>query len=248
VHEGEAISILLVEDDPTDTRLLLQLLDHADVCRYSVRAVATAAEAEVALRAERPDVVLLDLSLPDCDGVASVDRILSAAPGMPVVVLTGRDDYALGLRSIEAGAQDFLVKGEAKGNAILRCAQWALARVRSAPSAGAADDGWSAADRAAAPLAVIDHDLTVRRTNAAFAAVAGRPAGDLAARPLTDLIHDDDVIELVLELRSTLHGETPTCRRAVRLRGAPAPILLDLIRIEPDGDEPPQLLLVALPG
>src|SRR5215204_3738572 len=135
----KSLSILLVEDDPTDTRLLLSLLDHADVCDYQLHVVGTAADAERALVERSFDVVLLDLSLPDCDGLVSVERVLARSPATPVVVLTGRDDYELGLRSIQAGAQDFLVKGEVKGNAILRCAQWSVARAAAAPSASPPD-------------------------------------------------------------------------------------------------------------
>ena len=86
------LSILLVEDDPTDTHLLLSLLDHADLCEYQLRAVVSAADAERALADERFDVVLLDLSLPDCDGLDSVERILAHSPSTPIVVLTGQGD------------------------------------------------------------------------------------------------------------------------------------------------------------
>jgi PAS domain S-box-containing protein len=246
--EGDAIVILLVEDDPTDTRLLLSLLDHADVCRYSVTAVATVAEAERVIADGAPDVVLLDLSLPDCDGVASVERVLAAAPRLPVVVLTGRDDYSLGLRSIEAGAQDFLVKGEAKGNAILRCAQWAVARARTRPAPDA-ESRWDAVERSAVAVALIGQDLTLRTANDAFATLVGCPEPNLAGRPVIDLIHDDEVVGVVLDLRSTLHGETPTCRRTIRLRETPdAPVVFHLARVDPEGAAPPQLLLLALPG
>jgi CheY-like chemotaxis protein len=210
VRGGEAITILLVEDDPTDARLLLQLLGHADVCAYSVETVATAAEAEAALATSSPDVVLLDLSLPDCDGLTSVDRLLAAAPDTPVVVLTGRDDYALGLQSIEAGAQDFLVKGEAKGNAILRCAQWALARSRSRRRA---PEPWSALTSSALPLALVGDDLVVRTGNAAFEALVA--CGPIDGATLTDLLAPDEVVGTVLAVRSVARGESPALRRTI---------------------------------
>ena len=92
-----------------------------------------AADAERALVEGAFDVILLDLS-PDCDGLVSVERVLARAPKTQIVVLTGRDDYQLGLRAIAAGAQDFLVKGELKGNTILRCAQWSIARAAAGPA------------------------------------------------------------------------------------------------------------------
>lgn len=213
MREGEAITILLVEDDPTDTRLLLQLLGHADVCPYSIQAVASATEAEESLASAHPDVILLDLSLPDCDGVASVDRILAAAPGIPVVVLTGRDDYELGLRSIEVGAQDFLVKGEAKGNAILRCAQWALARSRNRRGGDSASTPWAMLASSSLPLALIGDDLVVRDANPAFVALVG--CGPVEGVALTDLLAPDDVVGTVLDLRGVALGELPSLCRAI---------------------------------
>lgn len=241
---SDVISILLVEDDPIDTRLLLQLLDHADVCAYEVQAVASAEEAEAALAERSPDVVLLDLSLPDCDGLDSVDRILAAAPGTPVVVLTGRDDYALGLRSIEAGAQDFLVKGETKGNAILRCAQWAVARAHGRSGISTADR-WGRVSESAMGMAIVDAALTIQLANPAFAELAGRPPDALSGTPLTDLVHDD-VVDLVRDLRSTLRGETPMRRRSTHLVGAPeAAVALDIVHLAAAPTDDAQVLLLA---
>jgi PAS domain S-box-containing protein len=250
VSEAEAIRILLVEDDPTDTRLLISLLDHADVCEYRLHSVATAADAERMLVNDAFDVVLLDLSLPDCDGLPSVQRVLAVAPGTPIVVLTGRDDYELGLRSIEAGAQDFLVKGEVKGNTILRCAQWSIARAQSGGGSALGDERWGVVDRTAASVAVIDRELKMVTANPAFVDFTGHSAAELARRPLTELIEVDDIVEFVLALRATLRDEAPTQQFDVRFRagsGELEPCRLNFARIEPRDDEAPSLLLIISP-
>lgn len=245
----KSLSILLVEDDPTDTRLLLSLLDHADLCEYRLHSVGTAADAERALVERSFDVVLLDLSLPDCDGLVSVERVLARSPSTPIVVLTGRDDYELGLRSIEAGAQDFLVKGEVKGNTILRCAQWSIARAASGPGVNAADERWAIIDRTVAAVAVVDRELKVVTANPAFVEAVGRSEDQLARLPLTELIETDDIVTFVLDLRATLRGEAPTRLIDVRLRTADGevPARLNFARVSPLDDEAPALLLVVTP-
>jgi PAS domain S-box-containing protein len=245
----KSLSILLVEDDPTDARLLLSLLDHADLCEYELRAVGTAADAERALVESAFDVVLLDLSLPDCDGLMSVERVLARSPETPIVVLTGRDDYELGLRSIEAGAQDFLVKGEVKGNTILRCAQWSIARA-AAPSASGGEQRWSVLDRTVAAMAVVDRELKVVTANPAFVEATGRDEDQLRRLPLTELVETDDIVGFVLDLRATLRDEAPTRLVDVRLRTAEGevPVHLNFARIAPLEGDAPALLLVITPA
>jgi CheY-like chemotaxis protein len=245
-----SLSILLVEDDPTDTRLLLSLLDHADLCEYRLHAVTTAAEAEEALAGADFDVVLLDLSLPDCDGLGSVERILAVAPSTPIVVLTGRDDYELGLRSIEAGAQDFLVKGEVKGNTILRCAQWSIARAGAGTPADADSPRWDVVERTVAGVAVVDHELKVVSANPAFVDGIGRDERHLRDLPLTELVETDDIVGFVLDLRATLRDEAPTRLLDARLRTTTGEhaARFTVARITPGPGGAPALLLVVTPA
>ncbi len=132
LHDIETpLRLLAVEDDPTDRSWLELMLKDASVCPYVMRFVGTMGDAVAALKAGEYDCVLLDLSLPDCEGIESVRRVLEARPGVPIVVFTGRKDQEVGLRSIEAGAQDYLVKGQASGNTILQAARWASVRGRA---------------------------------------------------------------------------------------------------------------------
>lgn len=251
VADAERISILLVEDDPIDTRLLISLLDHADVCDYSLQAVQSASDGERALVNDDFDVVLLDLSLPDCDGLVSLQRVLSVAPRTPVVVLTGRDDYEIGLRSIEAGAQDFLVKGEVKGNTILRCAQWSIARAGALPATERDEARWDLLDRVAAAVAVIDQELKIQSANPTFVELSGRSEPELARLPLTEFVDVDDIVEFVLGLRATLRDEAPVRLVDVRFRtadGGRMPVCLNFARIAPVEDEAPLMLLVITPN
>lgn len=243
------LEILLVEDDPTDARLLVELLQHADVCTYGLRTVNTMADGERALVEEKVDVVLLDLSLPDSDGLRSVERVLAVAPSAPIVVLTGRDDYKLGLQAIEAGAQDFLVKGGVKGTTILRCAQWAVARA-AVGSRRREPARWESLERTVAAMAIIDNELKVRAVNATFTTVTGFTEDAVGGTPLTELVDVADIVEFVLDLRATLRGEAPVRLVDVRLRTKGGRVFLcrlNFARIDPCEDEPPALLLMVTP-
>lgn len=129
-EETETFRILLVEDDTGDARLLRQAVANVRDVRFEVVHAATLADAVLHAAAEPFDVVLLDLGLPDEQGLTTFSRAHVEAPGVPIVVLTGFDDEAVGLRAVQEGAQDYLVKGRADGTAIVRALRYAVERTR----------------------------------------------------------------------------------------------------------------------
>ena len=85
-------------------------------------------EALVVLARETVDIILLDLNLPDSNGIATVSEINEKALDIPIVVLTGTDDPLLGVEAIKAGAQDYLVKGKVTAGIFERVLRYALER------------------------------------------------------------------------------------------------------------------------
>lgn len=100
-------TVLVVEDDRSLLDAYRLVLEARGI---SVLGVGTANEAEGTLREEGADAVVADLGLPDAEGPALVDRLREAAPGTPVLVLTGRDSPALREACRRRGAADYLVK------------------------------------------------------------------------------------------------------------------------------------------
>jgi diguanylate cyclase (GGDEF)-like protein/PAS domain S-box-containing protein len=123
----QAITVLLVEDNPRDANLVFRALEDRGN-RFSVTTVATLADALVSLSAASFDVILLDIMLPDSSGFATIATIRKAAPAIPLIVLTGFDDNDMAVAAVEAGVQDFLIKGDFEDAMIERAVRHAIAR------------------------------------------------------------------------------------------------------------------------
>lgn len=125
---GDPDTILLVEDDAGDVLLVEELLADSGV-QASLTAVRSLAEAaDLLSRGAAPGCVLLDLHLPDVTGLEAVTQMLAAAPGAPVVVLTGLAEESAGLAAVAAGAQDYLIKGQAPPDVFGRAIRYATQR------------------------------------------------------------------------------------------------------------------------
>ena len=129
--------VLLVEDNPGDALLLREAFRGMRGAALELEQVERLEQAIVRLRSGGVDVVLLDLGLPDSQGIDAVRRVYRAAPSVPIVVLTGQTDDALGQRAMQEGAQDYLVKGQADSSVTLRAMRYAIERKRAEESARA---------------------------------------------------------------------------------------------------------------
>jgi signal transduction histidine kinase len=118
--------LLLVEDNPGDAYLVTEMLAAVPVGGFDVRHVIRCAEAEQ--RAGDVDVILLDLSLPDAQGLEAVTRLRAAAPAVPIVITSGNTDEALAIAGVRAGAQDYLLKGRVDGDLLVRAVRYAIER------------------------------------------------------------------------------------------------------------------------
>ncbi|MCX7171236.1 MAG: EAL domain-containing protein [Proteobacteria bacterium] len=129
---SQALSLLVVEDDPGDFGLIRVNVRRARLDRGidSISWAKTLAEALELCRHRQPDVVLLDLSLPDSSGLNTVQAMRAAVPDAPIVVLTGIDNNTFAVAAIEAGAQDYLVKGRFDHDALGRAVRNALVRAK----------------------------------------------------------------------------------------------------------------------
>ncbi len=125
------IRVLLVEDNAGDACLVREhLADAHGGQAFTLEICPTLAGAVGAFQRFSPDVVLLDLSLPDSFGLETLERWQQAAPALPVIVLTGSDDEALAVNAVREGAQDYLVKGRIDGDVLGQAIRYAIERKR----------------------------------------------------------------------------------------------------------------------
>jgi signal transduction histidine kinase len=123
-------TVLLVEDNLGDARLLREMFNEHDTHNSQLAHVTCLSEAEKYLSEHAVDVILLDPGLPDAQGLQAIRRAHAAAPGVPLVVLTGLDDEALAAQALQEGAQDYLIKGQIETRGLLRALRYASERKR----------------------------------------------------------------------------------------------------------------------
>ncbi|HUT32974.1 MAG TPA: diguanylate cyclase [Planctomycetota bacterium] len=128
--EAAHINILLLEDDPGDAALIRHMLGGVRGIPVHLERAQRLADGLELLHGNNFDLILLDLSLPDSSGIDTVARMHARAPDMPIIVLTGHDDEAIGASAIWAGAQDYLVKGQVNGPLLIRSIRYAISRQR----------------------------------------------------------------------------------------------------------------------
>jgi DNA-binding NarL/FixJ family response regulator len=123
-----AIIVLLVEDSDTDRELFVAHVPADGSLGFEFRFARTLQAARTTLSTEKVDLIVLDLNLPDSDGLDTCRTIKAAAPEIPIVVLTGTNDEEVGIAAVAAGAQDYLVKGTNDDNLLPRAIRFALQR------------------------------------------------------------------------------------------------------------------------
>lgn len=119
------LQLLVVEDNPGDARLVQEMLRGSPALATHTADRLTAALDY--LGEQRADVVILDLGLPDSQGLETLRAVRSAAPSVPIVVLTGQDDDETGQNAMREGAQDYVVKGRYQGD-LSRAIRYAIER------------------------------------------------------------------------------------------------------------------------
>ena len=186
----QQISILVVEDDPGDLGLIRAYVSRAGLRRVGDRDpvvwTATLVEGVALAVANRPDVVLLDLSLPDSAGLATVQVMRGVVPDVPIIVLTGQDDHQLAEAALQAGAQDYLVKGQFEHDALGRAIRHALVRQRLESRLRLFE---AALNSAANGIMITDVNATIEWANPAFTKMTGIALAEAVGRKANEVLN-----------------------------------------------------------
>jgi two-component system, cell cycle sensor histidine kinase and response regulator CckA len=122
------LNILLIEDNLAEARFLQETLKGGLLKRFNLVHVVRLGDALQQVNQQSFDAILLDLTLPDSQGLVSLDAIAHHAPNLPIVVLTNTNDDFLALEAVRQGAQDYLVKRHVNGEVLVRSLQYAIER------------------------------------------------------------------------------------------------------------------------
>ncbi len=126
--ENKSIKVLLIEDDSSQAQLVQLMLSKAKGIEFNVEWSDCISKALERLAAEGIGIVLLDLNLPDSEGIDSYVKIGVLAQNIPIIVLTGIDDEALAVKAVQMGAQDYLIKGQINTSYLVRSIRYAIHR------------------------------------------------------------------------------------------------------------------------
>ncbi|MBN8554366.1 MAG: EAL domain-containing protein [Deltaproteobacteria bacterium] len=128
-HPEGTINLLIVEDSPSDAELFKKVLGRSDDAnRFTVVHVKRLSKAIKVIQKESFSAIILDLNLPDCHGLESIDKLRQEGISLPIIVMTGLNDEAMGLEAVRRGAQEYIVKGSINGNLLSESIKYAIER------------------------------------------------------------------------------------------------------------------------
>ncbi|MDZ7970098.1 MAG: response regulator [Nostoc sp. DedSLP03] len=157
------IKVLLVEDNPGDVLLLQELFKEVTTVAVELMPVERLSEAVNYLTNETFDVILLDLSLPDSQGLQTFVIAHNQAKATPIIVLTGINDETLATSAMQQGAQDYLVKGQVTGDLLVRSMRYAIERQRADNALRQSEERFRVALKNS-PIFVYNQDKDLRYT------------------------------------------------------------------------------------
>jgi PAS domain S-box-containing protein/putative nucleotidyltransferase with HDIG domain len=243
-EDGDLVRVLLVEDNPGDATLVQTFLnDDPDASRFRITVCERLTQALELAQDDATDLVLLDLGLPDSQGLETFKVMHDRHPGLPIIVLTGSDDVALGIAAIQSGATDFLAKGRIDSDLLPRAIRYALARGLAETSLRKSEERYRRMyEGSLAGVYSASLDGRVHDCNEAFASLLGYasledvraiPAGQIYAQP-------EDRDRLVTRLQA--QGGITNYETRLRRRDGSAVWVIENARlVEPETPAPPMI-------
>ncbi|UCC21672.1 MAG: response regulator, partial [Planctomycetota bacterium] len=191
---SKPINLLLVDDDLVDRRLITKALARfSPGVQFNIQTAGTMSETLEHLSSNKYDVVLLDLNLPDSDGIGTVQKVHDADSNIAIVVLTGLPDEKMGLQTIEKGAGDYLVKGKFSDDALMRAIRYAIERKRPEQRLKRAAQEWRTTfDSITEFILILDRDFKILRVNRAVSDALGVEPQELIGKTCYDVYNCTD--------------------------------------------------------
>jgi glutamate dehydrogenase (NAD(P)+) len=128
----QTFRVLLIEDSPFHAELTIRQLAEAEAAKFDVTVAGSLAEGLEQLKQDTGfNAVLLDLGLPDSDGLETFEAVHNAVHELPIVIITGTNDVSMAAKAVEEGAQSYLVKGHVNADQVVRSVRYAIQRTHA---------------------------------------------------------------------------------------------------------------------
>lgn len=177
---SRTLRVLLIEDDVDYAALVTAILKTNLHENFEIFSEGTLAEGLNRLSREVPDVILLDINLPDSSGIATLRKTVIAAVDLPIVILTGHADETQAIQALHEGAQDYLVKGQNEITFLARTIRYAIERKRALTALRESDARFRQMfEKNADPIIIIDDRLAIRFVNPAVTRLFGRKSEEM---------------------------------------------------------------------
>ena len=213
------IHILLIEDNETDAILVQSDLQQAMGDQISVVHTERLDSALQLIQQQSFDLILSDLTLPDSDGITTINRLRESAADTPIAVLSFRDDEKLAIKAIKAGAQDYLVKGSLTEGVLARVIRYSIERKHIEESNRKAQKRFQTIFEKA-PLGIALINLSTGKyydVNPKYASIAGRRVDELLGTNQADILHPDDVSSYRNDIERFVNHQSCDCKLAKRV-------------------------------
>ncbi len=232
--ESAPLEILVIEDNPGDLLLITQYLKLSKVRLSNILEAATLKDAVALLQKEKPDLIFLDLFLPDSTAGVTFEVINKAAPKAPIVILSGLFDSDVALKAIQSGAQDYLIKGEFDEKMLAKTIFYSIERKKIQESLNNSLERHNLISLAANDV-IWEWDLVNRKIlylSHAIETNFGYPAGepDDSMRWWHEKIHKDDIKGLIRKFKSAIENKDAKCSHEFRFLARSGDYLLVLGR------------------
>ena len=206
--EDKPFKILLIEDDPGDVLLMQEMLAEAKDAPFDLEYADQLSTGLERLAAGSIDAVLLDLFLPDSQEFDTFVKVHTQAPGVPIIIMTGLDDETFGVNAVQAGAQDYLIKGQVDSNLLVRAIRYAIERKQLEDVIKASEERYRAVVKQSADcIFLVDVEtLCILDSNPALQRLLGYTSDELLELTLYDFVaHEKGDVDEKIRLINAAH-------------------------------------------
>jgi len=181
-----SIKVLLIEDNPADALLLEESLSNDRLANFQMTVAERLKSGLEKLKSEKFDILLLDLGLPDSQGMDTFETAHAQFPAIPTIVLSGIADELLALQAVQAGAQDYLVKGESGWNLGPRAIRYAIERFQTQTAMRASEARFSTVFHSSPTSIAITRlsDNRIMEVNEAWSEITGYSSAEVVGQTL----------------------------------------------------------------